>query len=122
MLRDNPLAEGHMGEGDLLRAVLTRNSAVWSAVWSVYPDPARQTDLHRRRPLRPLAGSAKRGRAVRGRRPEFPTRCGAPVVGYGAVHRRRPWVLVVRPGNLRCAGAPGRWGTSNGPCPHGGWL
>ncbi|WP_327180635.1 contact-dependent growth inhibition system immunity protein [Streptomyces sp. NBC_01334] len=41
VLRDNPLAEGHMGEGDLLRAVLTRNSAVWSA----YPDPARQLTL-----------------------------------------------------------------------------
>ncbi|QJT06543.1 hypothetical protein G9272_44765 [Streptomyces asoensis] len=38
VLRDNPLAEGHMGEGDLLCAVLTRNSAIWSA----YPDPARQ--------------------------------------------------------------------------------
>ncbi|WP_329528959.1 contact-dependent growth inhibition system immunity protein [Streptomyces sp. NBC_01462] len=38
VLRDNPLAEGHMGEGDLLRAVLARTSAVWS----VYPDLARQ--------------------------------------------------------------------------------
>ncbi|MFF3145352.1 contact-dependent growth inhibition system immunity protein, partial [Streptomyces sp. NPDC057927] len=38
VLRDNPLAEGHMGEGDLLRAVLTRTPAVWS----VYPDLARQ--------------------------------------------------------------------------------
>jgi hypothetical protein len=38
VLRDNPLAEGHMYEGDLLRAVLTRNSAVWSA----YPELARQ--------------------------------------------------------------------------------
>ncbi|MFF3446689.1 contact-dependent growth inhibition system immunity protein [Streptomyces sp. NPDC002667] len=37
-LRGNPLAEGHMGEGDLLRAVLTRTSAVWS----VHPDLARQ--------------------------------------------------------------------------------
>lgn len=31
VLHDNPLAEGDMYEGDLLRAVLTRNSAVWSA-------------------------------------------------------------------------------------------
>ncbi|MGW6521904.1 hypothetical protein [Streptomyces sp. NPDC054962] len=31
-----------------------------------------------------------------------------PVVDYGAVHRRRPWVLVVWPGNLRCAGVPER--------------
>ncbi|MER5200342.1 contact-dependent growth inhibition system immunity protein [Streptomyces sp. NPDC002755] len=38
VLGDNPTAEGHMGEGDLLRAVLTRASAVWS----VYPDSARQ--------------------------------------------------------------------------------
>ncbi|MFF3616657.1 contact-dependent growth inhibition system immunity protein [Streptomyces sp. NPDC002580] len=38
VLRGNPLAEGHMYEGDLLRAVLTRTSAVWSA----YPDLARQ--------------------------------------------------------------------------------
>ncbi|MET7653976.1 MULTISPECIES: contact-dependent growth inhibition system immunity protein [unclassified Streptomyces] len=38
VLRDNPLAEGHMGEGDLLRAVLTRPSTVWSA----YPDSAGQ--------------------------------------------------------------------------------
>ncbi|MEV6195685.1 contact-dependent growth inhibition system immunity protein [Streptomyces sp. NPDC051920] len=38
VLRDNPLAEGHMYEGDLLCAVLTRTPAVWS----VYPDLARQ--------------------------------------------------------------------------------
>ncbi|MFF4540167.1 contact-dependent growth inhibition system immunity protein [Streptomyces aureus] len=38
VLGENPLAEGHMGEGDLLRAVLTRNPAVWS----VHPDPAKQ--------------------------------------------------------------------------------
>ncbi|WP_406004929.1 contact-dependent growth inhibition system immunity protein [Streptomyces sp. NBC_00637] len=38
VLRDNPLAEGHMGEGDLLRAVLTRASAAWSH----YPDTASQ--------------------------------------------------------------------------------
>ncbi|WP_326608046.1 contact-dependent growth inhibition system immunity protein [Streptomyces sp. NBC_01800] len=38
VLRDNPLAEGHMYEGDLLRAVLTRNSTVWSA----HPELARQ--------------------------------------------------------------------------------
>ncbi|MEU4507044.1 contact-dependent growth inhibition system immunity protein [Streptomyces sp. NPDC024089] len=38
MLRDNPLAEGDMYEGDLLRAVLTRTPAVWSA----YPELARQ--------------------------------------------------------------------------------
>ncbi|MEU8677614.1 contact-dependent growth inhibition system immunity protein [Streptomyces sp. NPDC048560] len=38
VLRDNPLAEGDMYEGDLLRAVLTRRSAVWS----VYPDLERQ--------------------------------------------------------------------------------
>ncbi|MFI8438901.1 contact-dependent growth inhibition system immunity protein [Streptomyces sp. NPDC079020] len=31
VLRDNPLAEGHMYEGDLLSAVLTRNPAVWSS-------------------------------------------------------------------------------------------
>lgn len=29
VLRDNPLAEGHMYEGDLLRAVVTRNPEVW---------------------------------------------------------------------------------------------
>lgn len=38
VLRDNPLAEGHMYEGDLLNTVLTRNSTVWSA----HPDLARQ--------------------------------------------------------------------------------
>ncbi|MFD9086055.1 contact-dependent growth inhibition system immunity protein [Streptomyces prasinus] len=38
VLRDNPLAEGDMYEGDLLRAVLTRNSAVWSTC----PELARQ--------------------------------------------------------------------------------
>lgn len=38
VLRDNPLAEGDMYEGDLLRAVLTRNPAVWST----YPELARQ--------------------------------------------------------------------------------
>ncbi|MET8331486.1 contact-dependent growth inhibition system immunity protein [Streptomyces sp. NPDC005181] len=31
VLRDNPLAEGDMYEGDLLCAVLTRTSAVWDA-------------------------------------------------------------------------------------------
>ncbi|MGW2913918.1 contact-dependent growth inhibition system immunity protein [Streptomyces asoensis] len=42
VLRDDPLAEGHMGEGDLLRAVLTRTSAIWSA----YPELAKQlTDI-----------------------------------------------------------------------------
>ncbi|MFF2368880.1 contact-dependent growth inhibition system immunity protein [Streptomyces sp. NPDC058122] len=41
VLRDNPLAEGHMYEGDLLRAVLTRPSAVWST----YPNLARQLTL-----------------------------------------------------------------------------
>ncbi|MFG2279597.1 contact-dependent growth inhibition system immunity protein [Streptomyces asoensis] len=42
VLRDDPLAEGHMGEGDLLRAVLTRTSATWSA----YPELAKQlTDI-----------------------------------------------------------------------------
>ncbi|MEU0029577.1 contact-dependent growth inhibition system immunity protein [Streptomyces sp. NPDC006335] len=30
VLRDNPMAEGHMYEGDLLAAVLTRNPAVWT--------------------------------------------------------------------------------------------
>lgn len=30
VLHDDPLAEGHMGEGDLLRAVLARAPAVWS--------------------------------------------------------------------------------------------
>ncbi len=30
VLRDNPMAEGDMYEGDLLSAVLTRNSAVWT--------------------------------------------------------------------------------------------
>ncbi|MFI5634816.1 contact-dependent growth inhibition system immunity protein [Streptomyces sp. NPDC051664] len=38
VLRDNPLAEGDICEGDLLCAVLTRNSAVWSA----HPELARQ--------------------------------------------------------------------------------
>ncbi|MFD5815991.1 contact-dependent growth inhibition system immunity protein [Streptomyces sp. NPDC127038] len=38
VLRDDPLAEGHMYEGDLLRAVLTRPSAVWSD----HPDVAGQ--------------------------------------------------------------------------------
>ncbi|MFI5963387.1 contact-dependent growth inhibition system immunity protein [Streptomyces asoensis] len=42
VLRDDPLAEGHMGEGDLLRAVLTRASAIWSA----HPELAKQlTDI-----------------------------------------------------------------------------
>ncbi|MEU5764506.1 contact-dependent growth inhibition system immunity protein [Streptomyces asoensis] len=42
VLRDDPLAEGHMGEGDLLHAVLTRSPAIWSAC----PDCARQvTDI-----------------------------------------------------------------------------
>ncbi|MFD4693221.1 contact-dependent growth inhibition system immunity protein [Streptomyces sp. NPDC058463] len=30
VLRDNPMAEGHMYEGDLMSAVLTRNPAVWT--------------------------------------------------------------------------------------------
>lgn len=30
VLRENPMAEGHMYEGDLLSAVLTRNPAVWT--------------------------------------------------------------------------------------------
>lgn len=30
VLRDNPMAEGVMYEGDLLSAVLTRNPAVWT--------------------------------------------------------------------------------------------
>lgn len=30
VLRENPMAEGHMYEGDLLSAVLTRNPAVWA--------------------------------------------------------------------------------------------
>ncbi|WP_327188286.1 contact-dependent growth inhibition system immunity protein [Streptomyces sp. NBC_01334] len=30
VLRDNPMAEGDMYEGDLLSAVLTRNPAVWT--------------------------------------------------------------------------------------------
>ena len=38
VLRDDPLAEGHMYEGDLLSAVLTRSSAVWGG----YPDLADQ--------------------------------------------------------------------------------
>ncbi|MCX5343146.1 contact-dependent growth inhibition system immunity protein [Streptomyces atratus] len=38
VLRDNPLAEGDMYEGDLLCAVLTRTSAVWGA----HPELARQ--------------------------------------------------------------------------------
>ncbi|WP_327333116.1 contact-dependent growth inhibition system immunity protein [Streptomyces anulatus] len=29
VLRENPMAEGHMYEGDLLSAVLTRNPSVW---------------------------------------------------------------------------------------------
>ncbi|MFI6612055.1 contact-dependent growth inhibition system immunity protein [Streptomyces sp. NPDC050507] len=41
VLRDNPLAEGDMYEGDLLRAVLTRSPAVWNA----YPDLARRLTL-----------------------------------------------------------------------------
>ncbi|TXS40069.1 hypothetical protein EAO72_16980 [Streptomyces sp. or43] len=41
VLRDNPLAAGDMDEGDLLRAVLTRNPAVWSA----YADLAEQLTL-----------------------------------------------------------------------------
>lgn len=41
VLRDNPLAAGDMYEGDLLRAVLSRNPAVWSA----YPDLAGQLTL-----------------------------------------------------------------------------
>jgi hypothetical protein len=30
VLRANPMAEGHMYEGDLLSAVITRNPAVWT--------------------------------------------------------------------------------------------
>ncbi|MGW1271475.1 contact-dependent growth inhibition system immunity protein [Streptomyces sp. NPDC002491] len=30
VLRDDPMAEGHMYEGDLLSAVLTRDPAVWT--------------------------------------------------------------------------------------------
>jgi hypothetical protein len=30
VLRENPMAEGHIYEGDLLSAVLTRNPAVWT--------------------------------------------------------------------------------------------
>ncbi|MFF2849001.1 contact-dependent growth inhibition system immunity protein [Streptomyces sp. NPDC058001] len=30
VLRENPMAEGHMYEGDLLSAVLTRHSSVWA--------------------------------------------------------------------------------------------
>ncbi|MFD7866445.1 contact-dependent growth inhibition system immunity protein [Streptomyces sp. NPDC057682] len=30
VLRENPMAEGHMYEGDLLSAVLTRNPAIWA--------------------------------------------------------------------------------------------
>ena len=30
VLRENPMAEGHMYEGDLLSAVLTRNPSVWA--------------------------------------------------------------------------------------------
>ncbi|WP_329453711.1 contact-dependent growth inhibition system immunity protein (plasmid) [Streptomyces sp. NBC_01724] len=30
VLRENPMAEGHMYEGDLLSAVLTTNSSVWA--------------------------------------------------------------------------------------------
>ncbi|MFI6899568.1 contact-dependent growth inhibition system immunity protein [Streptomyces sp. NPDC050256] len=41
VLRDNPLAEGDMYEGDLLRAVLSRSPAVWNA----YPDLAGQLTL-----------------------------------------------------------------------------
>ncbi|MGW6209827.1 contact-dependent growth inhibition system immunity protein [Streptomyces sp. NPDC055089] len=41
VLRDKPLAEGDMYEGDLLRAVLTRSPAVWNA----YPDLARRLAL-----------------------------------------------------------------------------
>ncbi|WP_393101813.1 contact-dependent growth inhibition system immunity protein [Streptomyces sp. LN325] len=37
-LHDNPLAEGHMYEGDLLCAVLIRTSTVWST----HPELARQ--------------------------------------------------------------------------------
>ncbi|WP_442805587.1 contact-dependent growth inhibition system immunity protein [Streptomyces sp. NBC_00385] len=41
VLRDNPLAAGDMYEGDLLRAVLARSPAVWSA----YPDLPEQLTL-----------------------------------------------------------------------------
>lgn len=41
VLREDPLAEGHMYEGDLLGAVLTRSSAVWG----VYPELAGQVAL-----------------------------------------------------------------------------
>ncbi|MFF2126737.1 contact-dependent growth inhibition system immunity protein [Streptomyces olivochromogenes] len=41
VLRDNPLAEGDMYEGDLLSAVLTRSPAVWSA----QPELAKQLNF-----------------------------------------------------------------------------
>ncbi|MDR6974114.1 hypothetical protein J2X68_000792 [Streptomyces sp. 3330] len=41
VLRHDPLAEGHMGEGDLLRTVLTRSSAVWRTC----PDSASRLTL-----------------------------------------------------------------------------
>ncbi|MFD8216816.1 contact-dependent growth inhibition system immunity protein [Streptomyces sp. NPDC059697] len=41
VLRDNPLAEGDMYEGDLLSAVLTRSPAVWCA----QPEVAKQLNV-----------------------------------------------------------------------------
>lgn len=38
VLRENPMAEGHMYEGDLLSAVLTRNPSVWVE----FPEPGRE--------------------------------------------------------------------------------
>ncbi|MET9482692.1 contact-dependent growth inhibition system immunity protein [Streptomyces sp. NPDC006638] len=41
VLRENPLAEGDMYEGDLLSGVLTRSPAVWGA----HPELARQLNV-----------------------------------------------------------------------------
>lgn len=38
VLRDNPMAEGDMYEGDLLSAVLTRNPAVWAKSSGLGPE------------------------------------------------------------------------------------
>ncbi|MEV6018275.1 MULTISPECIES: contact-dependent growth inhibition system immunity protein [unclassified Streptomyces] len=38
VLRENPMAEGHMYEGDLLSAVLTRNPSVWAEFSGLGPE------------------------------------------------------------------------------------
>ncbi|CAM5281950.1 hypothetical protein SCANM124S_01199 [Streptomyces canus] len=38
VLRDNPMAEGDMYEGDLLAAVLTRSPAVWATPSGLGPE------------------------------------------------------------------------------------